>query len=241
MRRKQLAAAAITVLLAGVGPAGATSYTLTGTDTVSVVSGTITGNQPSITNYLGTSFTETGLNLGTATSEFNFVETSPNGNCGSNCVNNTASEEIKITFNFTIGGATGSTTVYAWYLAKYSGSHIACDTTSGVQIGPSSYQTDCIVFSDSKTSSPPSPLPGPNGTLLQQVSLSNGQILDVTFYNAEDWDITSHIGFELQNGPNQSKGVPGPVMGAGFPGVILAAVGLLAWERRRRRAPSKFA
>jgi len=47
------------------------------------------------------------------------------------------------------------------------------------------------------------------------------------------WGSAGDDSFTLQIGPSA---VPGPVAGAGLPGVILAGGGLFAWTRRRKRA-----
>jgi hypothetical protein len=207
MTSRKLVAAA-TALLVSTGVACANTITVNGSYTVTYTPSV--GNGPSISYGLNhNGFTEN-LTLGVASPQMNFFTATPNGSCGTGCGanNNTASGTLTVTFSFTQpSGATGNLTETGIYQAKYSGSPLSCTTSPGPQ-------TDCINWS------------GANDPIV--VHFSNGDTLDVTLYNAQDWAITPKISFDMVN-------VPGPIAGAGLPGLIAACGGLLGWSRRRKK------
>jgi hypothetical protein len=219
MRMQKLLAAAATVFLTTAGAA----YANTVTDTYTITeSGFGTGSgyyDPSITDDLGMGSSHP-LNL--TGSSTNFFVASPSGSCGkeSSCSgpNYTQSGTLDVTMDFTeynssnviIG--TGSLTETGTYTAKYSGTDLGCSGKSG------SGQTDCIDWTGAAT--------GVGGSVKLPVAIGS-VLLDVTFYNAQDWAITPKISF------TETSPVPLP---ATFPLFAsgLGALGLLGWRRKRK-------
>jgi hypothetical protein len=170
------------------------------------------GNAPTITNPLAS-----GFSFGTAAplAATNFLTTAPASTCGSGCtgpLHDTASIRINFSFSFLDSfGGTGGLSEAATYYAKYGLPKLPCDASG-------STQTDCILWDGA----------GLNGTdsVTKLVNLSDGAVVNLTFYNAQDWVITSKIAGTLSAPYN----VPEPASLALFATGLL---GLVAIRRRR--------
>jgi hypothetical protein len=83
-------------------------------------------------------------------------------------------------------------------------------------------------------------------TVLSDFAFSDSNSNDVyIFYNPIEGFPSPYIWTALISGTNETAGtfsitpevsVPGPIVGAGLPGLVAACGGLLAWLRRRRKA-----
>jgi len=214
--RATINAAAIIGIYALCATAHASPIQINGNYNVSYSPSNVWQNHPTFTYSLNhLSFTES-LSPDISTGPLSFFTINPSGSCGLGCVNSTQSGIITVSFNFTeaIGGATGSLTETGIYQAKYSGSYLAC---SG-KTGSGSHQSDCIDW---------------DVTAAVPVTLTNGDVLDVTLYDAEDWSIKPQIAFNLiPSPPKVQVPVPAslPLFASG-----LAGLGLLHWRRKRNR------
>ena len=221
----RMLAATVAVCLTSVGAANASTLTVNGN--YSLTASNVVGNAPTIGYQLNhSSFSEI-LNLGQLASPLSFFSTSPAGSCGTGCTNGgtTASENITLNMHFTEAGsgATGSLSVTGTYVAKYSGSSLACATGSqGLS------QTDCFYwYTGAWTSTNPN-----DASVVDAVALSNGDILNVTLYSAEDWTIYPKIGFNM---PVSDTGHQGTTpLPAAFP-LFASGLGVMGFFAKRRK------
>ncbi len=212
MIRTQKLATALTVFLISAGPTYAATVTVG--ESYSVTETGFTGNRPGITDDLS-GHGSLALTPNTWSTPTNFFTASPAGQSGLYGSDPTVTGTLNVTLTFTeAGGVTGSLTELAIYEAKYGGSPLAGCTNSG------SGDTDCIVWKGASDT--------PTGSVILAATLSNGNIIDVDFYNAQDWSISPTISFDLTPTP-----LPGalPLFAGG-----LGVVGLITQRRKRKVA-----
>jgi hypothetical protein len=178
--------------------------------------GTFTGTYSSSTTTPLTDWTfDQNVPLNGALSEIKLLTANPAGSCGTGCVSSTASGTITVTFTFDAPGVTGSLTETGTYQADYNGK-LSCTNSSGSQ-------TDCIDWAGAGNT--------PTGSVLKTALLSDGNTVDITFYNAQDWSITPEVVLGV-NDPPAPTPLPAalPLFAGG-----LGLIGLIA--RRRKRKP----
>jgi hypothetical protein len=211
IRTSKLLAAGAAMLVMSAGSAYATIVSVT--DTVNVAQTNFTGNKPTIGDDLSTTLL---LHENTWSTPTSLLTITPAGSSGLSGRDPTVSGTITVTlgFSFTENGkqVTGSVTESGMYSAKYGGSPLGCT-------GSPAGDTDCIVWNNST-----------NGSAMVQAVLSGGQpgeVMDVIFYNAQDWSIVPQVSFDLDPTPTPLPAAL-PLFTAG-----LGALGLLGWRRKR--------
>lgn len=138
----------------------------------------------------------------------NFFTADPSGSC-TGCTGTTASGTITASFTFIDpSGATGAATDTATYSANYGGT-LTCSGGAN--------PADCVVWNASGD-----PI---------TVNFTDGAVMTITLNNAQDWNITPTVTFDMTSGPGtQHTAAPEPASFAIFGTAMLG----LGWVRRRR-------
>jgi hypothetical protein len=252
MRIQPLAAAAFSVLLMSAGAAHATTYTIDESYTVTACTSSGCVTTPAVpfssTNKAptfngGGDPSPLGQNIALPTGVQNFFTADPASSAGNS--SGLVQGTIQVDFTFkeinsmgaTIG--TGSLVQDGTYQANYNGS-LSCSSSTG--------KSDCLYWNPLgeylKSLSPPHPGDGSTyggtgdsnhqsttASVTDLVTLSNGAYFDVSFFDAQDWNITPGVSFtNIDPNPTPLPAtLPLFVGGLGF-------VGLLVRRKKKQQA-----
>ena len=210
MKMQSFFAVAVTVLMTSAGAASADTLSYT----YSTSGLNYSGSAPNIVEDLSSPSTLTVNGPQAATS---FITTDPGYYCGSyGCE---VTEQIKVTFSFSgltpVAGSVLSET--ATYEAKYGGAELPCSSSG-------SGDTDCLLWGSTTSGT---------ASITDSITFTNNDILNITLYNAQDWDITSTISWDWTNTGLSQTPLPAtlPLFAGG-----LSVMGLLGWRRKRKAA-----
>jgi hypothetical protein len=244
MKLQKLLGAAVTVFLMSAGGAYATTYTIDGTITVTECKAATPCT--SITNFTGDapsvqSGTLLSISSGLPTTgEKTFFTLDPYGSSGTS--NNLVNGTIQVVFSFKeyMNGSTlvgwGSLTQDATFQANYnSNGTLTCSSSTG--------PSDCLYWNPKGvTLNSPGDGSTYSGTgegdhqsttpsVTDLVTLSDGASFDVSFFDAQDWDITPGVSFTNIHPTPTPLPAALPLFAGG-----LSAMGLLGWRRKRKNA-----
>lgn len=234
---RHLSAAGIMLLATACTSTAYASTILVGTIT-SVTDSSFSGNAPTVptSTYLNMSSGNGGIPTGLTPADIFTVEPagSPGGGTGNEMVSGTL--QVTITFqeyntvtHSYISGVTGSLVQDATFKADYNGS-LSCSSSTG--------QSDCVYWGSTYTPLSDYTTSGDRDNIatvysvMDLVTMNNGDKFDAYFYDAQDWNITPAVRFNVLS---LTGGAPTPLPAA-LPlfATGLGGLGLLGRRRKRK-------